>query len=330
MKVNVDQFVMDSKKREFLWVWKRQYKIGFWKNRLQWYMYPRFNYVGNFPLHIDFEISSLCNMSCPMCFRPYRANHDDGLMDINIFKKAINECVSHGLYSIRISWRGEPTTHPSLLDMAGYAKQKGIKEVSFLTNGLMIDEAYAKRLAQIPVDYISFSIDGLYEDYEAIRKPSTFKGILNRLKYLKEVRDSIGKGYPRIKVNTVWTKIKDCIDEYYDIFSPLADIISFNPDYDYSEKSLEIDPMHVCQYPWQRLTIKWNGDVPMCISDWDSEVIIGSIRKSSIYGIWHSKLMNQIRQDHRSHKIRKYEPCKKCHRPVTEQIGNVRPKKEVT
>ncbi len=325
MKINIDQFVMDSKKREWLWVWKRQHKFGYWKNRLEWYLYPKLHFVAKFPLHVDFEISSLCNMNCPMCFRPHRQDQNDGLMDVKIFRKAINECVKYKLYSIRISWRGEPTTHPDLLDMAAYAKERGIKEVSFLTNGLVIDEEYAKKLVQIQVDYVSFSIDGLYEDYERIRKPATFEGIMKRLKDLKKMRDSLGEGYPRIKVNTIWTMVKDRLDEYYKIFNPLADIISFNPDYDYTQEAIEIDPNHICQYPWQRLTVKWNGDVPMCISDWDSEVTLGNIAKDTIFEIWNGDRMNQIREDQLNHRIRNYAPCRKCHRPVTEQIGNVRP-----
>jgi radical SAM protein with 4Fe4S-binding SPASM domain len=212
--------------------------------------------------------------------------------------------------------------------MAAYAKEKGVKEVSFLTNSLVIDNDYARRLAEIKVDYISVSIDGVYEDYERIRKPATFDGILRRLEDLKEIRDTIGKGYPRIKVNTIWTKVKDRIDDYYKIFSPLADIISFNPDYDYTQEATEIDPDHICQYPWQRFTVKWNGDVPMCISDWDSEVILGNITKSTIFEIWNGDKMNQIRQDQQNHRIRNYAPCRKCHRPVTEQIGDIRPTKK--
>ena len=227
--------------------------------------------------------------------------------------------------SVRISWRGEPTVHPHLLDMAAYAKERGIKELSFLTNGMLIDKEYARRLAQIRVDYISVSIDGLYEEYENIRKPATFEGILQRLRDLREIRDSVGKGYPRIKVNTIWTKIKDRVDEYYRIFGPLADIISFNPDYDYSQKATEIAGDHVCQYPWQRMTVKWNGDVPMCISDWDGEVILGNIARDTLYDLWHGEKMARIRKDHTSGHVKEYAPCRKCHRPVTEQIGNIRP-----
>ena len=38
------------------------------KNRFKWHFYPRLHHVSKFPSHIDIELSSLCNLSCPMCY----------------------------------------------------------------------------------------------------------------------------------------------------------------------------------------------------------------------------------------------------------------------
>lgn len=324
INVNVDQFVMDSKKREWLWNYRRRAKLSFLRNRIEWYLYPIIHRVPSFPLHIDFEVSALCNMRCPMCFRPHRADQKDGLLDFDLYKKAIDECGKMGLYSIRLSWRGESTTHPKLIEMIRYAKEKGIKEVSFLTNALRLEGNYAEELVKSGVDYLSISVDGLYEDYDQIRKPAKFEETVERIQNLRRLRDGVGKGYPLLKVNTIWNKVKDRAPEYYAIFRPLVDIISFNPDYDYSEVHVDIDPNHICQYPYQRLTVKWNGDVPMCISDWDGEVILGNITTDSLYSIWHGEKLAEVRRKHLTGNIREIAPCKKCHRPVTVQVGNQR------
>ncbi len=322
--VNIDQFVLDSKKREFLWNFNRRHKLAYLLNRIQWYMYPKLHYVPDFPIHVDFETSSICNMKCPMCFRPHRSDHNDGIMDFDIFCKGIDECAKNNLYSIRVSWRGEPTMHPQLTEMIRYAKKAGIKEVSFLTNGLRMEGKYAEDMVRSGLDYLSISIDGLYDDYNEIRKPAKFEETIERIRNLKYLRDNIGGGFPLIKVNTIWTKIKDRIEEYYNIFSPLVDIISFNPDYDYSETGCPVPEEYVCQYPYQRMTVKWSGEVPMCISDWDCEIKLGDLKTSSLKEIWHSSQMNRIRKDHLAWNSRNYRPCRKCHRPVTEQIGNQR------
>jgi len=257
-----------------------------------------------------------------MCFRPHRADQNDGLMDFALYAQAIDECARHGLYSIRLSWRGEPTLHPRLIEMVRYAR--GIREVSFLTNWLKIEGAYAEELVRSGIDYISISIDGLHEDYNRIRKPATFEETVQRIKGLRVLRDTIGGGLPLLKVNTVWSQVRQYAREYYETFSPYVDIISFNPDYDYSEITTDIQATHICQYPYQRLTVKWNGDVPMCISDWDAEVILGNLRTENLHAIWHGPRLDEIRRMHRAYKIKDLTPCRKCHRPVTEQVGNKR------
>lgn len=324
VKVNVDQFVMDTRWREWLWHVRRKHKLAYCINRIQWYVYPKLLHVSDFPLHVDFEASSLCNMRCPMCFRPHRSDQNDGLMNFDLYKQAIDECVRYRLYSIRLSWRGEPTTHPQLIAMVRYAKQCGIREVSFLTNCLKIEGAYAEELVRAGVDYISISVDGLHEDYNRIRKPATFDETVRRIRELRRLRDTVGRGLPLLKVNTVWSQVRGYAREYYETFSPLVDIISFNPDYDYSEIITDIQATHICQYPYQRLTVKWNGDIPMCISDWDAEVILGSLRTESLHDIWRGPRLREIRQMHRAYKIKDLAPCRKCHRPVTEQVGNKR------
>jgi radical SAM protein with 4Fe4S-binding SPASM domain len=322
--VNIDQFVLGSRRKEILWNIRRRHPLAYWKNRLEWYLYPKIRRVPPFPVHVDFECSSLCNMNCPMCFRPHRADQNDGNMSFDLFQKGVDECARHRLYSIRVSWRGEPTVNPDLIEMIAYAKRAGIREVSFLTNGLNLTPEYSRNLVKSGVDYLSISIDGLYENYNRIRKPAVFEETLERIRELNRLRDSIGKGFPRIKINTIWTQIKDHAEEYHRIFEPLSDIISFNPDYDYSEPSCPVPETHNCQYLYQRLTVKWNGDVPMCISDWDGEVILGNIETDSLQSIWKGSRMNAVRSAHRKGRTLDYAPCRKCHRPVTDQVGNQR------
>ncbi|WP_419786687.1 radical SAM/SPASM domain-containing protein [Pseudodesulfovibrio sp.] len=325
-KVNVDQFVLGSRKKELMWNLIRRHPAAFWINRAQWYLYPKLKYTAAFPIHVDFEASSLCNMRCPMCFRPHRADKSDGNMDFDMYCKAIDECATHGLYSIRLSWRGEPSMNPQFVEMVRYARQAGIKEISTLTNGLKIEAAYAEDLVRAGIDYLSISIDGLHADYDRIRKPAKFEETVERIRNLRRLRDSIGGGFPRIKVNTIWSQVKNNADEYYGIFGPLADIISFNPDYDYSEEACPVPADHCCQYPFQRLSVKWNGDVPMCISDWDAEEVLGNIGRESLKSIWDGEKMRRIRKDHATGNALNYSPCRKCHRPVTEQVGNQRMK----
>ena len=45
-----------------------------------------------------------------------------GYMEFDLFKKIIDECGRNGVFSIRISFRGEPLLHPQAFEMIEYAK----------------------------------------------------------------------------------------------------------------------------------------------------------------------------------------------------------------
>lgn len=260
-----------------------------------------------------------------MCYRPHRSDKNDGLMDFDMFKKAVDECARHNLYSIRLSWRGEPTLHPRLADMVAHAKKAGIREVSFISNGVNIHSELARDLVKAGLDYFSVSIDGTDETYEKIRYPSKFPEIVLKLQNMRALREEMGKGFPRIRINSIWSAVENNADEYFSVFSPIVDYITINPDYDHSSKDSGINPRHVCQYLYQRLTVMWDGTVPLCICDKSKEVILGNIGTHSIHDMWHGEVMQRTRRQQIEGRTDKIAPCTKCQRSLTKQLGDQRP-----
>ena len=96
-----------------------------------------------------------------------------GQINLSLAKRIIDE-VAGKIYSLRLSWIGEPTLHSKLIEIAKYAKKKKIKEVSFLTNGYKLKMYYFKKLVDAGVDLITVSIDGMDETYNKIRYPLKF------------------------------------------------------------------------------------------------------------------------------------------------------------
>lgn len=325
MKVNMDQFAMDTRWREWKWTLVKQHPVAYWINRLEWYAYPKLKHVSKFPIHVDFESSSLCNLKCPMCYRPHRASQDDGLMNFDVYAKAIDECAEHGLYSIRLSWRGEPAMHKGLAEMVAYAKQQGIKEVSFITNGTMLTPDLSRALVDAGLDYLSVSIDGIEETYENIRKPAKFYETVERLRTLRRLRDEFGNGFPRVRTNSIWSAVKDTTKEYNDILSPVTDYMTVNPDYDHGKTKTAINPAHVCHYLYQRMTVMWDGSVPLCICDKSKEILLGNIATDSLAEMWQGEAMTKARKDQVNGKTDTIAPCSKCQRSLTTQLGDQRP-----
>ena len=50
-----------------------------------------------------------------------------------------------------------------------------------------------------------------------------------------------------------------------------------------------------CYYPYYKMFVDWNGDVLFCSNDWGREIIIGNLLKQSLYDVWMSDKMKEIR-----------------------------------
>jgi radical SAM protein with 4Fe4S-binding SPASM domain len=66
-----------------------------------------------------------------------------------------------------------------------------------------------------------------------------------------------------------------------------------------------------CQHPWMSMTVKSNGEVVMCMEDFNNEIILGDARKESLYDIWNGEKYQQFRKDHfeLTHGIKCTEEC---------------------
>ena len=87
----------------------------------------------NRPLSIDVELASICDLACPHCSREYIVTPDK-IMNIDLYRKIIDEISIMEVPSIKLNWRGEPLLHPNIFECIDYAKKKGILEVIINTN----------------------------------------------------------------------------------------------------------------------------------------------------------------------------------------------------
>jgi len=62
-----------------------------------------------------------------------------------------------------------------------------------------------------------------------------------------------------------------------------------------------------CKHPWMSMTIKSNGEVAMCMEDYNNEIILGNAEEESLYDIWNGDKYDQFRKNHFN-----LTPCLKC------------------
>jgi MoaA/NifB/PqqE/SkfB family radical SAM enzyme len=279
--------------------------------KYMWDVYPKIRKVPDFPLNIDIEVSSSCNLKCDHCFRQYMDIGAQGLMDFDMYKKIVDECARNKLFTLKFSMRGEPTLHPNIVEMVKYAKEKGIKEVWINTHGGNITEELAKGLCKAKADWITMSFDGLGKMYESIRKPLKYEESLNKLKILRNARE---KYHPDmiINVQTVWSAIKEDPQAYINVMKPIVDRIAYNSDMNFKEIILIPDEDFICPRLWQRIAICSNGDYLKCPSDFKKLEVMGNFKDMSIKDAW-DLLQEHQRQLHLKGYIKLSSVCRDCH-----------------
>ncbi len=294
----------------------RGHLLAYAWNRLQWNWFHRFKRVPKFPLNIDIESSSDCSLKCDHCFRQYMDMKESGRMEMDLYRKIVDECAARGLFTLKFSMRGEPTLHPQIAEMVLYAKQSGIKEVWINTHGGHLTEAMAEGFVKAGLDCLTVSFDGLGEMYESIRIPLKYEESIERLRTLAAVRKRLGARKPLIKVQTLWSAIKDDPEAYLRVMRPLVDKVSYNIDFDFKAIHFVPDPNYVCYRLWQRLAITSSGDILKCPSDFEKDEVFANVRDRSIKEVWDT-LQEQERRRHLAGERLQSIACRKCHHGAT-------------
>jgi radical SAM protein with 4Fe4S-binding SPASM domain len=320
--INKGNYSMDTPEREAHFEacrgagWEAEYA----EYRRNWSRFAREQIVSDFPLLVDIELSSLCNLRCPMCYTitdEFKQQVNATRMDWALYTRIIDE-IGGKVPAIRLSLRGEATLHKRFIDAIRYAKDHGIKEVSTLTHGGKLTPEFFTRMVDAGIDWITISVDGVGATYEEVRKPLKFNDLLEKLKAMKRIKAERGLPRPVIKIQGIWPAIQVDPQGYYDTFEPLSDLVAFNPLIDYLSKDTEIEYLDnfSCPQQYQRLVIGADGRVMKCSNDEENREVIGDINTETVHQVWHGEKMQQTRELHkRPRGFMESAVCRKCYLP---------------
>jgi MoaA/NifB/PqqE/SkfB family radical SAM enzyme len=218
---------------DFITKWEQLRSDKYWEYRQKWIKNAKEQIVENFPLHLDIEVSRRCNLRCPMCPRTLKIERgeklNEGDMSMSLYRKVIDEGSREGLCSIKLSYLGEPLIHKELPEMIKYAKDKGIVDIMFNTNGVLLTEDVSQKLISAGLDKLFVSFDSPNpETYEKIRVGTTFDRVFNNVKNLLKIREKMNSINPVIRVSmTVMQENKAEVLDYIKLWHGIADLIGF-------------------------------------------------------------------------------------------------------
>ena len=284
--------------------------------RKKWKEWPEEFRVGDFPLFIDVEVTSACNLKCPFCATTFRGNDiKKGFMPFDVVKKIIDEGKNKSLYGVKYNIRGEPLLHPEIHLFVQYAKSNGLVDVYFNTNAMLLNEVMAERLINAGLDRISISFEGYTKDmYEKHRVGADYETVLKNIKGLQSLKKKMGVSHPKVRIQTVMLPdVKPIFGEYAKFWKERADEVAF---LDYKEmkgKKKGMKYLWACPQLWQRMAIWWDGTILPCNHDDDALLSLGNIRDMTIAEAWHSEKLTKIREKHRNALAHEIPACDGCY-----------------
>ncbi|MBQ9694243.1 MAG: radical SAM protein [Kiritimatiellae bacterium] len=139
---------------------------------------------------VVWNITQRCNLKCKHCYAAGVADVSQELTHEEALR-AIDGFAAFGCPVLLFSG-GEPFIREDILDLAAYARQKGLRVV-FSTNGTCITAPIAQRIAEIGVSYVGISIDGVRETHDAFRGvPGAYDRSLAAIRLCREAGVKVG------------------------------------------------------------------------------------------------------------------------------------------
>ena len=374
------QFVFETEERENSFLMKqfstKELKAKFKEYRDEWYRRGKELDSGKIPLSVTCELVSTCNLACSMCYTITEKFQNSvigskRMLPWKTVKSIIDECAELKVPSMLFSWRGESTLYRQkddngkiirFSDVLKYARKKGILEVASLTHGQLLEGKLAEEVVKAQPNWINFSIDGMFETYNDIRTPvskrgtnyNAFEKVINNIKNLVKIRNSLGQDLPQIRSNSIYPAIAKNKEEYRDLLIQAGvDLITINEVFDYRWKEVPdnmIMDQWACSFPFQRLVVSANGIILPCTGATNEEknLVLGryqgtppkiikgidgkeekiDVKEISIKKVWQSEQINWVRNHHKNYTRKTITPgCRNCHHGMKKHGYNFIPEK---
>lgn len=289
------------------------------------------------PKEIIIDICAACNAKCPFCPRVYMPEErSKGYMSLELFESTLIEAKRNGISLLRLYSTAEPTLHPEFDTIIALAKSMNFY-IAVSTNGSFIDK-HIESLMQ--VDLLQYSIEGWdKESYEKYRFPLKFEKVYNNVQLFYKERQYRGGG-PKITTNLLLTK-KTEISPYMELWCNFIDFVNINfmleaviyEDNKFISKKADsicdeyytFEPQtnnFICGYPFNVLTVAFDGKIALCCNDFSAEMNIGHISEG-IKKVFNSDQINTAREEFYQQQLNICAGCSIFKQPRTEDIQNI-------
>lgn len=150
------------------------------------------------PLHAEIGLTNKCNHHCTFCTLDW-ITHGKDILDMKVLNSALFNMAENGVKSVYYAGEGEPTMHPSFVQIINVTKSYGMG-VAVSTNGSRFDLGMADKTLH-DISWIRFSLDSIddatYRQLHGVGVRTLDKVLINindcvQMKILKNLDVDIG------------------------------------------------------------------------------------------------------------------------------------------
>lgn len=262
--------------------------------------------VSPFPLRVEIELSSVCNLRCVYCPRRYVPDLDR-FQDTALFKRLIDEITQRGTRAIVLHRRGESLMHPDFAQLLEYCRGK-FDEVQMATNATLMTREKIEAMVNT-LTFVSFSID-LPERLHRTRGADYSLVERNIDGFLEFNRNT------RTQVSMVRTP--DVTDEdvarFTDIWKDKVDRVrayeEHSRDGAFGSLGRRRPDRKPCVKPFTETVVLSTGHVVRCNHDWNGPSL-GDVNAASLAEVWEGEIYANLRRQHEALEFTD-ETCAAC------------------
>lgn len=140
---------------------------------------------------VVWNITRRCNLSCVHCYSDSACQFYDGELDDAECRAVIDDLAEYGVPAVLLSG-GEPLMRPQLLDLAAYARGKGLR-LTLSTNGTLLSTHAATRIKDLGFSYVGISLDGIGAVHDSFRgRTGAFDKAVQAFRNCRAVGQKVG------------------------------------------------------------------------------------------------------------------------------------------
>ena len=296
-------------------------EVPFLKYFYKWGSQSLIDYT--YPTHLYIETTRACNLACTCCPRELKPGQK-GHMEMDIFKKIVDEATTYGIKNFCLHMLGEPLLHPKITEMVQYIKDSNAHHAILLTtNGSFLDEKKIKSFFESGLDKITISMFTLVgEKSVKLVGKNDIERVIQNLKKAVEIKKE-KKATTRLTVRVIVSDDnKEEIKAFRTLTSDLGIHLELRFTHNYSgviqdnfmdKHAVErLRHRYPCYHLFYSPSVTWDGKIVMCCTDWNYSEILGDVRETTVAKAWQDKRMKELRDHHFSGEYDKIPLCAKC------------------